>query len=100
MKTQVIRTIAIIVISGLIGYWIGITKIDVDWKNYRPHVEIVNKEPPPSLMQADFAPFWLVLDKIEKNYYDRTAIDSQKMLDGAIQGMVSSLDDPYTMYLP
>src|SRR5258706_4856696 len=100
MKSKFIRLLAIIVISGLVGYWIGITKISVDWKNYKPHLEIVNKEPPPSLMHADFEPFWIVLDKIEKNYYDRTAIDSDKMLNGAIEGMVSSLDDPYTMYLP
>lgn len=100
MKSQKLRFILAILIAGLIGYGIGVTKIAVDWKNYKPHVEIVNKEPPPSLMRADFAPFWTVLSKIENNYYDKKAIDAEKMVNGAIIGMVESLDDPYTVYLP
>lgn len=100
MKSQKLRFFLAILIAGLIGYSIGVTKIHFDWKNYKPHLEIVNKEPPPSLMRVDFAPFWTVLSKIENNYYDKKAIDSQKMLNGAIIGMVESLDDPYTVYLP
>jgi carboxyl-terminal processing protease len=100
MKLQTLRFLLAIIISGLIGYGIGVTKVHVEWKNYKPHLEIVNKEPPPSLMRVDFAPFWTVLTKIENNYYDKKAIDSQKMLNGAIIGMVESLDDPYTVYLP
>lgn len=100
VKSHMLRFILAIVISGLIGYGIGVTKVDWEWKNYRPHVEIVNKEPPPSVQRIDFAPFWTVLSRIENNYYDKTAIDSQKMLNGAIIGMVESLDDPYTVYLP
>lgn len=100
MSASKIRYFIIIIVAGLIGYYIGITKINIDWKNFKPHVEVVNKEPPPSLMHADFARFWTVLSKIENNYYDRTAIDSEKILNGAIMGMVESLDDPYTMYLP
>lgn len=100
MKSQKIRFIVALLLAVFVGYYIGITKINLDWKNYKPHIEVVNKEPPPSLMHADFAPFWVVLDKLEKNYYDRTAIDPDKMINGAISGMVASLDDPYTMYLP
>lgn len=43
---------------------------------------------------------WVVLDKLETMYYDKTAINANKLLDGAISGMVSSLGDPYTVYLP
>lgn len=100
MKSQKLRFFLAILIAGLIGYGIGVTKVTWEWKNYRPHVEIVNKEPPPSLMRVDFAPFWTVLSKIENSYYDKTAIDGQKMLNGAIMGMVDSLEDPYTVYLP
>src|SRR5271156_4322998 len=100
MKSQKLRFLIALLVAGLIGYGIGITKISLDWKNFKPHLELVNKEPPPSLQTLDFAPFWIVMEKIQDNYYDRKAIDSQKMLDGAITGMVSSLDDPFTMYLP
>src|SRR5437016_2207472 len=100
MKTQTIRFIVALLIGGLIGYGFGVTKVAVDWRNFKPQIEMVNKEPPPSLMHADFAPFWVVMQKIQDNYYDRKALDPQKMLNGAISGMVNSLDDLYTMYLP
>ncbi len=100
MKVQSLRLVISLIIAGLIGYSIGVTKISFDWRNYSPHVQFVNKEPPPSVMTADFAPFWTVLSKIEDNYYDKKAVDPQKLVNGAISGMVSSLDDPYTVYLP
>jgi carboxyl-terminal processing protease len=95
-----LRFLVAILIAGLIGYGIGVSKIAFEWQGYKPHLEITSKEPPPSVSNVDFSQFWLVLDKIENNYYDKKAIDPQKVLNGAITGMVSSLDDPYTMYLP
>lgn len=100
MKSDTLRYIVLIFIAGLIGYFVGINKIAVDWQNYKPHVEIAGKEPPPSLQYADANRIWSVLEKIENTYYDRKAIDSEKIINGAIQGMVASLDDPYTLYLP
>lgn len=97
---RVIRFFIVIFISGLIGYYIGVNKITLDWKNWQPHVQVEGKEPPPKYQQLDFSKFWIVLEKLENNYYDKTAIDPQKLLDGAIAGMVNSLDDPYTVYLP
>ena len=35
-----------------------------------------------------------------RGYVDKTLIDSQKMVYGAISGMVSALGDPYTVFLP
>jgi carboxyl-terminal processing protease len=100
MKSQKIRFILAIVIAGLIGYVIGVTKIDIEFRNFRPNIEVSSKEPPPSQMSADFSQFWLVLDKLEESYYDKGAIDPQEIINGAISGMVNSLDDPYTVYLP
>ncbi|MBU3979278.1 S41 family peptidase [Patescibacteria group bacterium] len=95
-----LRVFFLILISGCIGYYAGITKIAVEWKNFQPSVEVVNKEPPPSVSKADFAPLWTVMQKLEATYYDRKVIDAQKFVDGAITGLVGSLDDPYTVYLP
>ncbi|HUQ85498.1 MAG TPA: S41 family peptidase [Candidatus Limnocylindrales bacterium] len=100
MKSTKLRFILAIVIAGLIGYAIGVTKIKVDVRNFKPDIQMSSKEPPPSSMQGDFSQFWLVLDKIEGSYYDKKQIDSQKIINGAISGMVESLDDPYTVYLP
>lgn len=94
------RIFLFILISFLIGYTVGVNKISLDWKHYRPDITIVNREPPSGKMQLDLAPMWVVLDKLQTNYYDKTKIDSQKMLNGAIAGLIGSLDDPYTTYLP
>lgn len=48
---------------------------------------------------VDFSLFWEVYDTVQKNYYDKSKIDGQKILYGAIQGMVGSLGDPYTSFL-
>ncbi len=47
----------------------------------------------------NFDTFWEVWSILEKTYIDQEKIDSNKMVDGAIAGMTSSLEDPYTMYL-
>ena len=95
-----LRVILLIIIALLVGYYIGVTKVKIDWKNYQPHVVVANKEPPSSVTRLDLAPLWTVLSKIEESYYDKKAINSQKLLNGAISGLVESLDDPYTVYLP
>lgn len=100
MTSSKVRLIISFIIVGLIGYFVGVSKIALDWKGFQPHVNITSKEPPPSETHMDFTMFWNVLDKIQNNYYDKTLIDPQKMLNGAISGMVASLDDPYTVYLP
>lgn len=95
-----IQFLLIILISLLVGYYFGINKINFDWKNYHPQVSVTSKEPPPALSSVDFTQFWNVWEKIQADYYDKTKIDPQKMLNGAISGMVGSLDDPFTLYLP
>lgn len=97
---RVIRFFAVILISLLVGYYVGVNKINLDWKNYHPRLEISSKEPPPSVSRLDMTKFWTVMGQVEKSFYNKSDIDPQKMLDGAISGMVSSLDDPYTVYLP
>lgn len=100
MNPSRLRTILAIIIAGFIGYGIGVYKIDFALRNYKPHVEFSSKEPPASVTHGDFSQFWEVLSKIENSYYNKSAIDQQKIINGAISGMVDSLDDPYTMYLP
>src|SRR3989344_5743243 len=50
--------------------------------------------------KADLTMFWDVWSKLETNYLDSKAIDSQKMVYGAISGMTAALDDPYTSFFP
>ena len=88
------------IIAGLIGYYIGTTKISIDLHKYQPVIAATSKEPPSSYNQLDFSQFWTVMQRLSSDYYDKSLIDPQKFLNGAIIGMVDSLNDPYTMYLP
>ncbi len=46
----------------------------------------------------NFQKLFLILDVVKKNYVEQPDMD--KLLTGAIKGMLNSLDDPYTAYLP
>lgn len=100
MKSQLLRTLLLIVIAGFAGYYVGVSQITFAWNNFQPHVEISSKEPPPSLQYGDASRMWNVLEKLEATYYDPESIDADEIMNGAISGMVSSLEDPYTVYLP
>lgn len=47
----------------------------------------------------DFSQFWDVWDKV-KSKYVKQPVTEQEMFYGAIQGMVMSLGDPYSLYFP
>lgn len=98
-KIKSLQLLVLIIISVLVGYYFGINHVKLSWKNYKPSVSVVNREAP-APVNADFSMFWNVWQKLETNYYDKTKLDPQKMLNGAIEGLASSLGDPYTMYLP
>ena len=47
----------------------------------------------------DFSLFWDTWRNLETKYVHANAIDYQKMVYGAISGMVASLEDPYTVFM-
>ncbi len=56
--------------------------------------------PPPAVTEkVDFEPFWKVWNIINEKYPNSKITDQDKVW-GAISGMVSSLGDPYTTFLP
>ena len=48
----------------------------------------------------DMDVFWEAWSYVQADYHDPAKIDQKTMVDGAVAGMVASLGDPYTMYLP
>ncbi|MFJ7682604.1 S41 family peptidase [Peribacillus butanolivorans] len=46
---------------------------------------------------AEFEKLYSTYDTIKDNYYEE--IDQDKLVDGAINGMIKSLDDPYSTYM-
>lgn len=100
MTTKRFQILLIIIIAFIVGYFFGVTKVNFEWNNYHPNITVINKEPPTSASLVDFSLFWNVWDKITTYYYDKSVVNPQKMLYGAIEGMVGSLGDPFTMFLP
>lgn len=100
MKNKTLQIVIVILITFCVGYFVGTLKINLDWQNYKPVLNVVSKEPPPGVVNVDFNPFWNVWQSLETNYYDKSKLNQQKMLDGAINGMVAAIGDPFTMYLP
>ncbi len=99
-RIKSLQLIVLLVVSGLLGYYFGVNSVKLSWKNYQPSLSVINKEAPAALSNVDFSTFWNVWQRLETNYYDKTKLNAQKMINGAIEGMTASLDDPYTMYLP
>jgi carboxyl-terminal processing protease len=90
-----IFTVFISLVAGFGGgYWLGSNNVAENLPLVR---EIVNKEEgKPG--ELDFALFWQVWNKLSEKYVNPSKIDNQKMLYGAIEGMVNSVGDPYTVF--
>lgn len=86
----------VIFIIGLFGafYNLGVLvgKKELSFQGIRP--VLINKKTPLGL---DFSLFWRVWNLIEEKYPQD--VDYQKMLYGAIDGLIKSLGDPYSIYL-
>ncbi len=48
---------------------------------------------------VDFSLFWETWETLKEKFVEPEKIDIQKMIYGAISGMVKSLEDPYTIFL-
>lgn len=63
---------------------------------------LYNKQPASVAAAAnvDFEPFWKVWNLINEKYVDPDKLNDQQKVWGAIEGLASSLDDPYTVFMP
>ena len=50
--------------------------------------------------QVDFSLFWDAWSIIQSKYVDRDKLNPEQMTFGAISGLVQSLNDPYSVFLP
>lgn len=99
--TNVFLFLTLIVFFFGIGYRLGEyqqrQKINQRF-NFQP-TEINSSSSLSKNKAIDFSLFWDVWDKLEEKYIEKKKIDPKKILYGAIKGMVSSLEDPYTFFL-
>jgi carboxyl-terminal processing protease len=88
VKTRkLILVLGLLLIAGYGGYRYGLSRANFNFSAANPE-------------NIDLSNFWLVWNKLENKYLNKQKLESQEMVDGAISGMVDSLDDPYTVYLP
>lgn len=52
----------------------------------------------PADLKTEFAVFWDVWDLVDQEFYHTDPLDRQKMVYGAIKGMLQSLGDDYTTF--
>jgi len=80
-----------------LGLYFGQRGYSVNLVNNPPKIEILNKRPISS--EVDFSLFWEVWDEVNASHLERP-LDPEKLLYGAISGMVDAIGDPYTSFLP
>ena len=86
-----ILTGSIIFLAFLFGWALGHLDTQRQTKGYFPGIESTDNNRP------DFSLFWSAWDQITQNYDGK--LDYNKLIYGAIDGMVKSIGDPYTMFL-
>lgn len=98
LKVRKLFLVAFIVVLSFVGgYFLGVKGYKAE-VNKALNVKISRETPPDK--NADFALFWKVWDIVASRYFDKTKLIPSEMVYGSIQGMVASLGDPYTMFLP
>ncbi len=93
------KLVLIVILAFLMGWQLGHRELQIRWTTYRPTVSIINKEPPQKI-NLDFKLFWDTWDLLSRSYFDKKAINPNKLFYGALSGMVSAVGDPYTFFLP
>ena len=93
----IILAIALIVLVGGIGYRLGEQGIVI---NIGGPKKITIDRTTPNDKNLDFSLFWTTWDRLSAAYLDKEALKPQEMIYGAIKGMIASLGDPYTVFLP
>jgi len=79
------------------GFYFGKRGFVYELKTNPPEITVENRSP--ANQDIDFALFWEVWDLLAQKHLDRP-VNGKDMLYGAISGMVSAVDDPYTSFLP
>ena len=93
----VIFILGLVILAGGTGYWLGGQEITLQLGG--PERVKIDRGVPAD-KNLDFSLFWIAWDRLAESYLDKSALKPQEMIYGAIKGMVASLGDPYTVFLP
>jgi carboxyl-terminal processing protease len=95
MITRIVRYAFLTLISALIfsgGYLLG-------QSSYAPLVFFGPSTSTPEEATAAFQPFWESWRLLQNEYFDQP-LDNVQLAEGAIAGLIATLNDPNTRYLP
>ncbi len=85
MQKKITKFVLILAVLGLIfasGYYIGYEEAKIT----QPDEEI------------DFSLFWEAYNRLNQTYVNPDEIDGERVVHGAIKGMLNSLEDPHTRF--
>lgn len=84
--------------SYAIGFAVGLQHLEDAFPAVTP-VTITVNEGSGKPADIDLTPLWESYRVLKERFVDQSKLDLQKMLYGAVGGFVSSLGDPYTVYI-
>lgn len=99
MKLKAIRNVIIILTLVVISFGSGFRMGEKNVNTNLPSPIYTDGSKLGDKVNVDLTLFWDVWSRLNRFYLDKKAIDPQKMVYGAISGMVASLGDPYTIFL-
>ena len=101
---NLIIVILVFVLGGIVGFKYAQGSLpffkssQIAKKNVQSR--LFNTFQPQEFKDVDFQQFWEVWRILENQYVDPEKVDAQNLVDGALEGLVSGLGDPYSFYLP
>ncbi len=96
MNQRILIPLIIVVSLGL-GFGGGLLYSEKRLPTTAAIQELVNQDEG-KVQNVDFSLFWKVWNDLSNKYVDKSKLDVQKMVYGAIQGMVNAVGDPYTVF--
>lgn len=89
----------VIIFSFLFGLQVGKLNGTPAGADQSKHILSSFIDPTAPKDAVDLGLFWDVWNRLQTHYVDPKVLNPQEMVYGAIRGMVSSLDDPYTVFM-
>ena len=98
METSRQRFVLAIAIALAIGFGVGVFVSRSSTFLSTPGNQIVTNQDLGKPQEVDFSIFWKTWSLLKEKHVDRESLDYQKMIYGAIKGLVGSINDPYTSF--
>ncbi|MCH7604665.1 S41 family peptidase [Patescibacteria group bacterium] len=95
LKIGIAIIFLLVVVTGIFGVGLSLGKSQAQRIPVEGVVNLTDGQP----AEVDFALFWEAWLTIQERFAAADQLDYQNMVYGAISGMVSSLEDPYTVFL-